>query len=438
MSDPGREPASPGATRDPLAAGAGRGQILFLDAASGIAGDMTVAALIDLGVPAQVVEAAVGALGLRGTRVRVVPAWSGAIAASRFEVKLAGRQPERSFRDIDRLLARAPLAPAVRDLARRIFRRLAEAEAEVHRTAVEEVHFHEVGAVDSIVDIVGAAACFVHVGATVVASPLPLGRGHAECRHGVIPLPAPATVLCLRGVPTTDAGIPGELVTPTGAAIVATVAERFAAWPEIAPVRVGWGAGTRVLPDRPNALRAVLGTPSPGRAREDTHVVIEANLDDATGELVGHVLGLLMERGALDAWAAPVTMKKGRPGIVLSVLVRASDMEETTETLLAETPSIGVRRYGVSRVERPRRIVRVATPFGEIPVKVSEGPHGAPVRKPEIDACAAIARATGTPLRDVLAAATVAAEGIGRPEGVPAAPPARSRRPRRQSGRSSS
>src|SRR5690606_25217348 len=175
-----------------------------------------------------------------------------------------------------------------------------------------------------IVDIVGAAAAFTYLGAEVVSSPLPLGRGFVDCRHGVLPLPAPATVLCLRGVPTEDAGIEAELVTPTGAAIVATVARRFARWPALGPRAVGWGAGSRELPDRPNALRVVLGAPQVEReAPGATHALLETNLDDVTGELTGHVIRSLLEQGALDAWVVPATMKKGRPGLVLSALTEA-------------------------------------------------------------------------------------------------------------------
>ena len=394
-----------------LAAGGGRDKLLFLDAQSGVAGDMTVAALEDLGVQFAVVENAVGALRLPGLRLGIEHVHAGAIGASRFVVEIDADGPERHYAEIDRLIAGSPLDEATRELARRIFRRLAEAESQVHRIPIESVHFHEVGALDAIADIVGAAACFAHLGARVVSSSLPMGRGTIECRHGIIPLPAPATVGCLRGVPTHDAGIDGELVTPTGAAIVATVAEGFARWPSFEPEHVGWGAGTRELPDRPNVLRAILGKESARDAPESaTHVVIEANVDDMTGELAGFAIEALLAAGALDAWAQPITMKKGRPGWTLSAIAEASSADRVSETMLRETSTLGVRRREISRVERPRRMLAVRTRFGEIPVKVAEGPFGPPQVKPEFDACAAAAKRAGVPVREVVAEALAEAQ----------------------------
>jgi uncharacterized protein (TIGR00299 family) protein len=291
--------------------------------------------------------------------------------------------------------------------------RLAEAEAEVHRSTLDEVAFHEVGAVDALVDIVGSAACFDFLGADVVASALPMGRGSVVCAHGVLPLPAPATVACLRGVPTVDAGIEAELVTPTGASIVATVAREFVAWPAFAPARVGWGFGTRGLPDRMNALRVVMGdrVQRTDVVASATHVVLEANVDDMSGELAAHALQALLESGALDAWATPIVMKKGRPALTISVLATAGAEQRLAEVLLRETHSIGVRRTSVSRTERPRRMVTVSTAFGPIPLKVSEGPYGPARVKPEFDVCAAAARAAGVPVGTVIAAALAAYDG---------------------------
>ncbi len=402
--------------REDLAARAVAGQVLFLDAFSGIAGDMTIAALVDLGVPFSVVEDAVRALDLGEVRVELEQGYMGAVGCSHARVTWEGEHPERSYADIRALIDRAPLAVATRELAQRIFLRLAEAECEVHRIGLDEVHFHEVGAVDAIVDIVGAAACFVHLDARVVASPLPLGRGLVDCRHGVLPLPAPATVACLRGAPTYDARIEAELVTPTGAAIVATVAEQYAAWPPLVPSRIGWGAGTRGLADRPNVLRAVLGEPSAQVALPaPTHAVLEANVDDMTGEVIAHVISRLLEEGALDAWALPCTMKKGRPGLVLSVLAPVADAGRFADFVLRETSSIGVRQSLVTRVELPRSIQLVRTEFGDVPVKVSgEPPQKA---KPEFDACVRLSRETGVPLRQVLNAAVAASEELLRRRG---------------------
>jgi len=392
-----------------LARGSGRGKVLFFDAASGVAGDMTIAALVDLGVPIEVLQQAWSALPLGGYHVHFAHKERSGIVATFFDVHVDGPQPQRTFRTIRAMLAQAPLDEGVRARATQTFERLAEAEATVHRMDKDDVHFHEVGAVDAIVDVVGASAAIEHLGGDVVCSPLPMGRGFAKAAHGVLPLPAPAVVECLRGFPTFDAGVDFEFVTPTGAAIVAANASRAVRWPTMAPEHVGWGAGKADLGDRPNVLRVVLGAPAESLVTSrGEHVVLEANLDDATGEIVAGAIESLLAEGALDAWAAPVTMKKGRPGVVLGVLCSASSAEALAAVVLRETTTIGVRLATVDRIERPRRTVEVETAFGKIPVKIAEGPFGPPQIKPEWDACASAARAHGVPVRVVIAAALAA------------------------------
>jgi uncharacterized protein (TIGR00299 family) protein len=361
---------------------------------------MIIAALVDLGVPGSVVADAVATLPLTGFHIHFgTRVWSGVVATS-FDVHVDEAQPERTYGSIRAMIEGSPLPDAVKAKA--------GAEAKVHRTAIEDVHFHEVGGVDAIVDVVGSSAALEYLGAEVVVSPLPMGRGYVRARHGVLPLPAPAAVECLAGFETYDGGVDFEFVTPTGAAIVGAHAVWSARWPRMSPERVGWGAGTKELPDRPNMLRAVLGRPLPvgeghAHAHEHAHhVVLEANVDDATGELVGHAIATWMAEGALDAWATPSTMKKGRPGLVLSVLATEERADALSASILRETTTLGVRRYAVSRVERPRRMVKVATRFGEIPVKVSEGPFGPAQVKPEFDACARAAAAHGVPVREVI------------------------------------
>ena len=369
---------------------------------------MTIAALLDLGVPLDVVTDAVRVLPLRGYRVDVGYAERSSLVAKTFDVVVFRKQPERTYFAIDRMLVEAPLDDATKALARRIFRRLGEAEARVHRMPLESVHFHEVGAVDAIVDIVGAAACLTYIGADVVVSPLPLGRGFVRARHGILPLPAPAAVACLVGVPTYGVDLEAELVTPTGAAIVAASALRFESWPSFTPERTGLGAGTATFADRPNLLRVVLGAPN-AKTAEATHVVLEANVDDLTGELAGHTIASLMKAGALDAWATPVTMKKGRPGLVLSALVERLNADGVSLAMLRETTSLGVRRIEASRTELSRTIVEVSTHYGMLPIKVAATNDPALAHaKPELDACARAALAHGVPLRIVLEAALVA------------------------------
>ncbi len=397
-----------------LPRGAGVGRVLFLDAPSGLAGDMIVAALVDMGVPQAVVVEAIAALPMRdfhvhfGTRIR-----SGIVATS-FEVHVEQAQPPRTYATIRAMLDGVALSDGVRARAHRTFHRLAVAEAKVHRSPIDDVHFHEVGAVDALADVVGSAAALEYLGAELVVSPLPMGRGFVRAAHGTLPLPPPATVECLAGFPTYDAGIDFELVTPTGAAIIGAQASGAHRWPAMAPERVGWGAGSAELADRPNVLRAVLGAPLAGFAGPGTpgatHAVLEANVDDATGELAASWIESLLAGGALDAWTTPIAMKKGRPALTISALATLERADAVAHTMLRETTSLGVRRYDVVRAERPRRMVQVETPYGAIPVKIAEGPFGPAQPKPEFDACVAAARAHSVPVREVLRVATAAAE----------------------------
>ncbi len=400
-------PANP-----PLERGAGKGKILFLDAPSGLAGDMIIAALLDLGVPSDALEEAFAGLELEGFHIHLGQRTKSGIVGTAFDVHVEEDQPERTWGAIKKMLVESELAEGVKRRALMTFERLAESEARVHRMPIEEVHFHEVGGVDAIVDVVGSAAALEWLDARLIVSPLPMGHGKVKARHGILPLPAPAVVECLKGFPTYDGKIAFELVTPTGAAIVGAHATSSSDWPSMVPERTGWGAGTADLPDRANLLRAVLGTEVAQTAPTDratgTHVVLEANIDDATGELLGTCIETLLAAGALDAWASPLTMKKGRPAYLLGALAPASLADTIATIILRESTSLGVRRHFVDRVERPRRIETVKTPFGPIPVKIAGGPYGPPQRKPELDACIEAAKMHGVPVRQVIDAAMVA------------------------------
>jgi uncharacterized protein (TIGR00299 family) protein len=405
----------------PLARGAGHGRLLYLDAPSGLAGDMLVAALLDLGVPEAALREGLAGLALGGYELHVSRVRRSSIAGSYFDVRVTDAQPPRDHAAIVKLIEGAgTLTPGARQLSLRAFSILAHAEAQVHAVPVEQVHFHEVGAVDSIVDTCAAAIAFDYLGAEVVCSPLPLGRGTIRSAHGMIPLPAPATVLCLRDVPTYDAGIAAELVTPTGACLVAAVAHGFGQWPALRPERVGMGAGTKDWPDRPNLLRAVLGTPAPlaeaaGSRSHGLHVVIEANLDDLTPEIAAFAVQRALAAGALDAWTTPIGMKKGRSAITLSVLARREQLEALSKLLLSETTTLGLRHYPVDRIERPRRVVSVDTIYGAIDVKVAGGDGLDEQAAPEYEACRRAAETHAVPIRRVYAAALAAFES-GRPK----------------------
>jgi len=384
--------------------------ILFLDAFSGLSGDMLVAALVDLGVPFHVVEESLGALGLVGYRasLQTISSRSG-IRAQRFEVVVSDEQPMRTYAAIRALLDAAPLRMGVRERAQAAFLCLAEAESAVHGVPVADVHFHEVGAVDSIVDIVAAVACFDHLGARVVCSPLPMGRGFIRTMHGQLPLPAPATLLCLRGVPTYDAGVEGELVTPTGACLVKTMAASFERWPAIRPERVGWGAGARDVPDRPNVLRAVLGTCHGAALLGPGFVVLEANVDDQTPEQVAYAMEALRSSGALDVWQVPIGMKKGRHAVMVCALARTCDVDIVSRTMLAETSSLGLRLRAVDRIERPRTVIEVATRLGPVRVKVAAGDALPTHYAPEFDDCQRLAQQSGEPIKRIYEEAMAAA-----------------------------
>ncbi|MDD5306167.1 MAG: nickel pincer cofactor biosynthesis protein LarC [Deltaproteobacteria bacterium] len=393
--------------------GFGAGRILHFDCFSGLAGDMILASLVDLGVPLGVIESAIRALPLAGWGIRIERTERASIAAMRFVVD-AGHadQPHRHYGDIRDMIEGADLDPGTKDLASRIFRALAQAEARVHGCEIDHVHFHEVGAVDSIVDIVGAAAALTFIGATVSCAPVPLGSGFVRTDHGMLPVPAPATLILLEGVPVEATEVEAELTTPTGAAIVRAAASSFGRFPSMIPERVGFGAGTRTFAGRPNLLRAVLGRPAAEKEGAETCAVLEANIDDMTGEIAAHAVERLFCEGALDAWIEPIQMKKGRPALKLSALVRRDDVGRLGALVLRETSTIGLRFHDVGRIEMTRTMRTVETPYGPIRVKVAEGPHGARNAAPEFEDCKAAAAKHDVPLKEVMAHATGLAQGL--------------------------
>lgn len=397
--------------RGALPRGAGRGKILFLDAPSGLAGDMIIAALIDLGVPETVVVEAVAALPITGYRLHFGSRERSGIVAGAFDVEVETGQPSRDYRAIRAMLEASDLSDGIRSRALATFERLALAESRVHAMPIDDVHFHEVGAIDAIVDVVGSAAQLEYLEARLLVSPLPMGRGVVRAAHGDLPMPTPATVSCLEGLETVGDPLAFEFVTPTGAAICGAHARSSTHWPSMRPERVGWGSGTADLPDRPNVLRAVLGESLPDVATGGvaTHVVVEATIDDATGELMGLALDAVREAGARDVWCVPATMRKSRPGLVLSAVAPADRQSAVVQAIFEHTTTIGVRVLPASRVERERELVTVETAFGSVPVKVSRG-HGAAVHvKPEFDACVELAARSNVPVKRVIAEATAKA-----------------------------
>lgn len=403
----------PGAWQPPpaLPHGAGVGRVLHLDAFAGVAGDMMVAALLDLGVPTEAITGALDVLPVHGYQLALAHRTDHGVVATRFLVEVTDPQPHRRYRDIRAMLESSSLPPGVRDRALATFAVLARAEGRVHRMDPEEVHFHEVGAVDAIVDVVAACAGLDWLGARVNSGPLPMSRGFVRAEHGVLPLPAPAVLEILAGVPTIAAAVQGEMVTPTGASLVRANATTFEPWPAMAPVVTGFGAGTRRWPDRPNLLRVVLGDPTATREEDGatrdaaTHHELRCNLDDLSAELVAVLTERLLREGALDAWTSPIGMKKGRPGVMVTALVRAADRERVSGVMLAESGSLGVRWSPAERAERPRETVTVETPYGPVPVKVALSDGLPPLAHPELEACRTAAAQHGIPVRVVVAAA---------------------------------
>jgi len=380
-------------------------RIAYLDCASGISGDMTLGALIDAGVDLGSLQAAIQSLGIPGCSLDVEPATRAGFRGALVRVEHQAEQVHRHLHHILRLIDGSRLTERQKDLARRIFTRLAEAEAKVHGTTIEKVHFHEVGAADSIADIVGSAVGWDLLGVDrVVASAVPTGTGKIQIAHGHSSVPAPATAELLRGVPLAESSIPFELTTPTGAAILVTVAQSFGPLPAMTIERIGCGAGQRDFPEQPNLLRLFVGTAASDAGGEQVSV-LETNLDDISGELVGYCTTRLLEAGALDVYATAIQMKKNRPGVKLSVLCKAADVEPLEAILFAETTTLGVRRWPVSRHVLARQAHAVRTPWGMVEGKVGWFAGDPPRFAPEFEACRRIAAEQKVPLRAVYDAA---------------------------------
>jgi len=376
----------------------------YFDCFSGIAGDMTLAALVDAGVDRRPIQEAVASLGLP-CELTFETVRRGGFRATYVKVVAPHEHAHRHWHHIETIIDTSILTPRQKDLARRIFLKLGEAEAKVHGIELGKIHFHEVGAVDSIVDIVGSAVGLDLLGVDrYLASPVPPGRGWVKAAHGRMPLPAPGTAELLRGVPLAESLVDGEMTTPTGAAILTTVVERFTSLPPLTIESIGSGAGTRETPDQANILRLFVGTVDLP-ASSDRIWVLETNLDDLPGEVVGYTLTQLMESGALDAFLTPIQMKKNRPGVMVSVLCDETRIPALEDLLFRETTTLGIRRYPVSRHKLKRQPIEVETQFGPVKGKLGWLGERPPTFSPEYDDCARIAAARSIPLRDIYEAA---------------------------------
>lgn len=476
----------PGSKSDPQSL---QGLHLHLEPVSGIAGDMAVAALVDAGVPPAVIVDGVAAVGVRGLKVHFETRRQGAFVARGFVVTDPGSPghdhhhdhshehshdndhgrhehdqhvhhrsgggdvspprarrrapvtkrsaagavhgPHRDYAEIRRLLARAKLDADAKALAQEIFARLAEVEAALHGTTLDRVAFHEVGAFDSIADIVGMSVAIAWLApSSIGSSPPVVGTGTVRTAHGLVPVPAPATAALLRGIPMLAEG-EGELTTPTGAALLATVVDAFGPPPPLRLVSVGYGAGTRTLADRPNVLRAMLGKPI-GEAlpqAPEQVVVLEANIDDMTAQLLAALSDALFKAGALDVWSTPIVMKKGRPAQQISALAEPSLLAAVEQAFFANSTTLGLRLYPVSRRTLSRSMLKIATPFGSVAVKVRALDGLVMGSTPEYEDCRRRAAAAGVPVLDVVTAAVAASSQLV-PRAAVASPANRGRRGR--------
>jgi len=376
-------------------------RIGYLDCFSGVSGDMLLGAMLDAGLPEQELKGELSKLRLEGWELRSQRVKRAGLAATQAMVEVRDTQPPRTLDDVLRLIGASSLPPEDREKGSAVFRRLAEAEAAVHGETVETVHLHDVGAVDAIVDVMGSVAGLRLLGVqSLYASALPLGEGEVAGPHGRLPVPAPATLelLARAGAPVREANdVTGELVTPTGAAIVTSLAS-FGR-PEMTVDRVGYGAGSRDPRERPNVLRLWLGQSVASGTRP--MVLIETNIDDMTGEMLGYALEKLLASGAADAWFTPIQMKKGRPGVILSAICSEAAEEAIARLLLRETSTLGVRVRPVRRWEAEREVLGFESSLGPAAVKVKRLPDEPPRVAPEYESCRALAEKTGLPLAEV-------------------------------------
>jgi len=377
----------------------------YFDCFSGISGDMTLGALLDAGVPVEQLRTELHSLSLPGWELATEKVWKNGMAATYAKVRAQDTQTHRSLTAILGIIEKSSLASTVKDRAAAIFKKLGEAEAAVHDVPLEKIHFHEVGAVDAIIDIVGSCIGFAALGIESFAcSALNVGGGTAKMAHGTLPVPAPATARLLLGKPTYSNGVQKELVTPTGAAIVATLCSSFGPQPPMSVTSIGYGAGTADLEGQPNVLRLMVGEAAEKRAAAESETirVLEANLDDMNPQIYGYFLEKALAAGALDVFATPVQMKKNRPGMLVTVLCRPEDEAKFHEMLFAETTTLGVRTYTAERRVLARQWETVHTAFGEVRIKVARLNGHIRQASPEFEDCRKLAEAKNVPLQRVM------------------------------------
>jgi uncharacterized protein (TIGR00299 family) protein len=375
----------------------------YFDCFSGISGDMTLGALVDAGVSIEALRAGLAKLKLPGYEIKAEKVNRSGIAATKAHVIIDRKnQKSRHLSDILGIIEGSPLSPTVKEKSGRIFKRMAAAESKVHGTIPDKIHFHELGAVDAIVDIVGAVIGLDHLGITqIITSSINVGSGTVHTSHGIFPIPAPATAELLKGIPFYQSSTQFELATPTGAAIISTLSNSFGFLPAMKVERIAHGAGDKDFPDMPNILRLMIGE-LVANYEEDTSIVIETNIDDMSPQVYDYIIESLMEQGAQDVYLSPIIMKKGRPAILLSVLTDRSKTDTLLDIIFKETTSIGARIQEVGRKKLSREIKEVDTVYGRVGVKVSKRGDEVLTVTPEYDDCRRIAEEKKVPLKIVM------------------------------------
>jgi uncharacterized protein (TIGR00299 family) protein len=395
-------------------------RIVYFDCIAGASGDMILGALLDAGLPEATLREGLAGLGLDDFDLKCHHVLKNGFSATKVDVLVADDVPARHLSEIEAIITKSSLSPGIKERATAIFRRLGEAEAGIHDTSLDQVHLHELGGVDTIVDVVGALVCLEALGIErVYASPLPMGRGFVRGDHGSIPLPAPATLALLtqgaatgEGIPLVGVDLEVELVTPTGAVILSSLATAFGPIPPMTLAAVGYGAGGRDLPI-PNVLRLLVGErATPDGAIVETLTSLETNVDDLNPEIYDYVMARLFDAGALDVFLSPIQMKKNRPATLVRVLCQPADADALMAILFAETSTLGVRQQLVTRHCLARTTHTVETPYGSVRVKVASLGDGQVKAAPEYEDCRRLAKASGVPLREVYRAAEEAAKAF--------------------------
>lgn len=386
---------------------------LYFDCFAGASGDMILGAMVGAGVDPNALREQLSLLNVEGFKIGFESVDRSGLSATYARVETVHEHKHRHLSDIRRIIEASGVTDGAKDLSLRIFTRLAEAEARVHNEPIEKVHFHEVGALDAIVDVVGAAICFDLLKIErFVSSPLHVGSGMIDMAHGRFPVPPPAVTELLRGVPFYSGDVKGELLTPTGAAIITTVCSEYGPIPRIKTDRTGYGAGTREYENFPNVLRVLIGETETNDAASERLWMLETNLDDASPQIVGHVMDRVFEAGALDCYFTAVQMKKNRPGVLLSVLCGPAEKEAVMKLLFTETTTLGIRSYEVERRALRRSVVQVETQYGPIFVKVAYLNGSVVNEMPEFEQCREAAIRANVPLKVVEEAARVALANI--------------------------